>query len=437
MEPPHWSEGAVGTGGGSSSHERGLALEAMVEKILQEEGFATVMRQRLLDKSGIRHELDIVGTKGRLTKAVECKNRVGRPIGTDDVRNFLQKLTLLEIPNGLFVAYDRLSSDAMELCKSQGIEVWDHEILKEKYIEAVAGRLEVASAKVVDLALEPKVDFMSASAAHLANPNLLKVASANLVLHPYVAVEYKLRFIGKDPNHEEHKIAGDGTFVFDGLTGDLVGAYDTDGRDQNFRALSSGETKEQRKVVGMVLDDLKSRRPISNLRLARDAGFRLSVLEAEVDEKELETSTKDTVAEEHEEQVTYRVRGGRSDGERRTHTLAPKPKHVEVRSVKTIHVPFWDLRFESGVHAYARRIIASSGQIIEDQLALCPKHLGIGGITFLKKPTSALCESCGGAYCADHAVLAPDGHYYCDAHTPPQFRPAKTGLFQKALGFMR
>lgn len=406
----------------------------MVTKILEDQGFTTVSRQHLSDKNGIRHELDIVAYKGRLTLAVECKNRaLDKPVGIEEVRDFLYKLTSLSIPNALFVAYGRLSGEGVELCQSQGVEVWDHEILKEKYVEAVAGRLESTSEEVVDLALEPRARLDSVSAVTLANPNLLRVTSASLVFHPYISAEYRLRFIGKDPNREEHKIADDGTLVFDGLTGDLVGAFDPAGKDLNFESLSDGGTRGERKVVRMVLDDLKSIRPRSGLRITRDPAFRLRLLKAEVEVGRLETASKTLVADANETVVKYRVRGGRNDGEHRTHTFSPKPKNVEIRDFNTIHVPFWDLSFESGVHTYARRVLASSGQVIEDQLAFCPKHIEIMGFKFVRKQPSAICESCGGAYCSDHVRLAPDGHYYCDMDTPPQFRPAKKGFF----GFMR
>lgn len=417
-------------GKSSRSHERGLALEGMVAKILQTEGFATDNRAQLSDRDGIRHELDIVATKGRLKLAIECKNHApGRAVGIEEVRNFLYKLTRLSIPNGLFVAYDRLSMDAMELCQTQGVEVWDHVILKEKYIEAVAGRLETASEEVVPLALAPRVQLDSVSTVRLANPSLLRLASASLVFHPYVSVEYHLRFIGKDPSREEHRIADDGTLFFDGLTEDLVGACDQDGEDRNFEAVSQAETKGERKVLRMILGDLKFLKPMAHFRIARGPAFRLKILDAEVDETKLKTFSKDTVSEENEEVVTYRVHGGRSDGERKSHTFSPKPRHVELRDFKTIHVPFWDLRFEAGARTYSRRILASSGQVIEDQLALCPRHIEIGGFKFVKKPPTALCEVCGGAYCADHVTLAPDGRYYCDVDVPPQFKPTKRGFF--------
>lgn len=76
---------------------KGTALEDIVAKLLRGWGFDIQTRVRAQDKSGVEHEIDVLGKKveafGDFTLAVECKNHV-EPIDIVQIRNFNGTLEL-------------------------------------------------------------------------------------------------------------------------------------------------------------------------------------------------------------------------------------------------------------------------------------------------------------------------------------------------------
>ena len=81
---------------------KGTALEDIVGRLLRGWGFDIQTRVRARDKSGIEHEIDVLGKKkeafGEFTLAVECKNHV-EPIDIKEIRNFNDKLSSLGYSN--------------------------------------------------------------------------------------------------------------------------------------------------------------------------------------------------------------------------------------------------------------------------------------------------------------------------------------------------
>lgn len=49
--------------------------------------------------------------------------------------------------------------------------------------------------------------------------------------------------------------------------------------------------------------------------------------------------------------------------------ILPRANEITIRGHHVVFVPKWDLQYESGERDYQRRILASSGAFLEDELA--------------------------------------------------------------------
>ena len=214
------TENVVKTG----THELGKSLEDMTEQILKRQGYSTETRKRLADKLGSKHEIDVLGSKGKSNiLAVECKYYAeGRNVGIEEIRNFQMKLTDLKIRNGLFVTNSTFSSNAEKYAEGKGLRYWDGHELREKYFSLIIGRLGAAEKITFDLALPNNVEYQKATEVSLANPEAAKVSQSNLVFHPYYRIEYRLKSTRLDPTKRKHTINAEGTYLLDGLDAEII-----------------------------------------------------------------------------------------------------------------------------------------------------------------------------------------------------------------------
>jgi hypothetical protein len=59
--------------------------------------------------------------------------------------------------------------------------------------------------------------------------------------------------------------------------------------------------------------------------------------------------------------------------------------------------------------------LAASKTFIVDEIAYCPKHFSLGILWTVRQKACAICEICGGAFCAEH-IFKVNGSYYCEEH---------------------
>ena len=90
-----------------------------------------------------------------------------------------------------------------------------------------------------------------------------------------------------------------------------------------------------------------------------------------------------------------------------------KYDEIEIKKCSLIYVPKWIIDFQTihGNKSYRREILAASKTVIVDEIALCPKE-SLARLRPSDKPTYAICEHCGSAYCKNH-IQKIHGSYYC------------------------
>jgi len=92
----------------------------------------------------------------------------------------------------------------------------------------------------------------------------------------------------------------------------------------------------------------------------------------------------------------------------------PRLNEISIRGVKMVYVPKWNFEYEAGDYSFSRRLLASSGRIIEDDLVKCRK------CTLLRRDTVAVCEKCGVPLCEKHSYQ--EGGLLCEDHISESFR---------------
>ena len=408
-------------------YELGRSLERMTDEILRHMNYKTETRQKLEDeKTHTKHEIDIVARRGSRITAVECKNYgEGSVVGMEDVRNFRQKLTDLKITSGIFVTNVRYSSNVENYAQGNTITLWDGQELREKFFAMTIGRLPANEAAKLELALPSTVDFKEATALQLANLGSAKVSQARLVFHPFYRVHYKMKAVRYDPVKDRHVADDEGTYVVDGLDGEIINQ-----EESAMKKLGSffkkAEEKEERRADKMVTEDVLELNPEEDMTLEQTTDYGISKIKPEVKEKADLRAVVDRVIAKNITDESYEVlvgKGRERGTEKRKFTIVPKADEVTIKKSSVVHVPFWDLEFEAGQRVYSRRILSSSGRTIKDEIALCPKHFSLGGMQLVKKQTQAVCEICGSAFCVDHITQAPVGIYYCVEDLPEQYLP--------------
>ncbi|MEM3932393.1 MAG: restriction endonuclease [Thermoplasmata archaeon] len=400
-------------------YDLGLQLENTTALIFEKMGYKVEKRKRVPTKSGATAEIDILLTRGIRKIAVECKNYdPSRSVGIQDMRVFKDKLSDTGIASGIFVTNTYFSEEAQKLAESTGIELWDGDKLREKFYAYAIGRIKNPSL-VHDPVLPLKIDFISASSLSLRNNQSIHLFSAVLLYHPYFLIKYRLQAIRKDPTGKTHTITDNGTYFVDALDGDIIN------REKGFLEtvtgiLSNKKERIESKEDKMVSEDLESISPVMKPVLS-SMDYQVSVADVEITEEDAVKIVKSYVVEKNKRDVSYNIKI-RGKTENRSFKLVPHLNEVIILGTKLVYVPKWNLEYEAGQTSFTRRILASSGRTLEDELAKCQK------CTLLKKEAVAVCEVCGQALCDKHAILAPDGKYYCDRDLPLQFKTQDSNI---------
>lgn len=183
------------------------------------------------------------------------------------------------------------------------------------------------------------------------------------------------------------------------------------------------EAREARKLDKLTSEDLLSIEPERKYTVVQTTDYGISKIGPEIDERSAKKLITDQVIQDNVSDVSYEIRVRKSDTENRTMTITPKSNEIRINKVQLVHVPIWDVEFESGDKTYARKVLASSDRVVLDEISICPEHFSFGKINIIKRATKAACEMCGQVYCENHITYAGN-IYYCGEHLPEQYRTA-------------
>jgi hypothetical protein len=411
--------------------ELGVKLEETVANIFEKMGYSVQRRVRPATKTGATAEIDVLLSRGNRRLAVECKNYdESRAVGVSELRNFMNKLQDTGIMSGVFVTTSVFSSDAEQFAESTGIEIWDKEKLLEKFYAFAIGRI-VNPSLLNDPVLPVLYNFESASTITLRNPRKVQLFSKVLFYHPYFIIKYRLHMVRKDPSGRIHKLGDEGSAIVDALDGEIIN------KERGVLGIVSGlfRSKEERlesKEDKLVTQDLLQINA-SKETILKTSDYEVNVAEPALSDIDAAKIVKGYVIEKNTQNVRYEPKGRNNDSllgmlDKPSLKVVPRPSEIEIRGIKMVYVPKWDLQFESGNTTFQRRILASSGKVIEDGLANCRK------CALLHRTTVAVCDTCGIPLCEKH-VYNEGERWVCEEHAPESTKEAGKGkgLFGRLL----
>jgi hypothetical protein len=394
-----------------NTYNLGVDLENTTAAILEKMGYSVEKRKRLPTKSGATAEIDVLLTRGNRRRIVECKNYdPSRSVPVSDMRIFKDKLADTGILSGLFVTNTVFSEDAEKLADSVGIELWDGDEHKGKFYAYAIGRIRNPSL-INEPILPITVEFSSASALNLKNSEAVRLFSSVLLYHPYIIVKYRLQAKRNDPTGKSHAFSDSGTYYVDALDGDIIN-LEKNIVDNVLGLLKNKEERVRSKEDKLVSEDLETIVPASKPVLL-NSDYTVSPAEPEITEEEATKIVKYHLVEKNKKRVSYQTKK-KGEIETRYFSFVPRLKEISIRGVKMVYVPKWNLEYESGDCSFSRRVLASSGRTIEDDLAKCRK------CTLLQKDTLAVCEKCGIPLCEKH--FYQEGGLFCDDHISESLR---------------
>ncbi|MCW4028434.1 MAG: hypothetical protein NWE92_02155 [Candidatus Bathyarchaeota archaeon] len=255
------------------------------------------------------------------------------------------------------------------------------------------------------------LDFSAASALNLKNSNVVRLFSSVLLFHPYIMVKFRLQAKRADPTGKVHTFSDNGVYYVDALDGDIIN-LEKNVVDNVLGLLKSKEEKVRSKEDKLVSEDLDNILPVSKPVLL-NSDYNVSPAEPEITEEDATKIVKYHLIEKNKQEVSYQVK---KRGEIETHyfSFVPRLKEISIRGVRMVYVPKWNLEYESGDYSFSRRLLASSGQIIEDDLTKCRK------CTLLRKDSVAVCEKCGIPLCEKH--FYQESGLLCEDHISETLR---------------
>jgi hypothetical protein len=388
-----------------NTYNLGIKLEETTASILEKMGYSVEKRRRIPTKSGATAEIDLLLTRGNRRKIVECKNYdPSRSVPVSDMRIFKDKMSDTGILSGLFVTNTVFSEDAEKLADSVGIELWDGDEHKERFYAYSIGRIRNPSL-INEPILPVTIDFSSASSLKIRNNEAVRLFSSVLLFHPYIIVKYRLQAKRNDPTGRSHSFYDEGTYHVDALDGDIIN-LEKNIVENVLGLLKSKEERVKSKEDKMVSEDLEAIIPASKPVLL-SSDYNVSPAEPEISEEEASRIVKYYLIEKNRKQVDYIVKK-RGEVETRYFSFVPRLNEISIRGVKMVYVPKWSFEYESGDYSFSRRLLASSGRIIEDDLVKCRK------CTLLRRDTVAVCEKCGIPLCEKH--FYQERGLLCESH---------------------
>ncbi len=157
--------------------------------------------------------------------------------------------------------------------------------------------------------------------------------------------------------------------------------------------------------------------------------FDVSVGEPQATEEDATAVVRSHVVDRNESDIGYEVKV-KGEWETRSFKAVPRLDEVKIRRTELIFVPKWDFQYEAGPLSFSRRYLASSGQVLVDEIAKCRK------CALLKRQTVAVCETCGKPLCDKHSYQ--EAGWFCEDHITSSMREQmkRHGLMSK-LGLRR
>jgi hypothetical protein len=378
---------------------KGTALEDIVAGLLRSWGFDAQTRIRPKDKSGVEHEIDVLGRKkesfGDLTLAVECKNHIG-PIDIKEIRNFNDKLSSLGYAKGLFISVGGFTIPALQHAKAIGLEIWDSAALKEKLNQKALSAQTVAQA--LPLAHSFKTAFAISS---LDNGQLLQLSGIELAYTPYYFIGYHC-FAQDRVQYEIKNVESKGFVIMNATHGQIVDSM-----------VESG-VKPTLPSTGYFSDC----NVIEPREISRDdaiKGYHFSKFEV-ASPRFSESQARQTAQLEITKNiaVSYMFNVHQRQGYiTETKTVRPRISDVGIIYANMVYVPLITEVFTYRNKSYKRIVQAATVRITTNELRSCnvapsdnapPKLMCVECGSLACERHSAHCLRCGKSLCTEHTV---------------------------------
>jgi hypothetical protein len=403
-------------------HELGTKLEEVVEAIFKADGYSTQRRQRIQGVvRGYTNEIDIIAVRGNDRIAVECKNHTS-PVGIAMVRDFAEKILDLGPGwRGVFVGYSDFSEDASEFAQCRNIEQITHDEVMERWFAVSVGRSPKLGEKLrIEDVLPINYDYLQASALDFVNKEKIQVTDAKLVFHPYIRYTYSFKKKWRDPTKEVHHFSDQGMVVIDLLNNELLNppvVKDLGGMTKaltrTFSSTASVENLQRKKIFREVSEN----NPLREITKTRGTEYQIQQLAVEYSKREINHTVIDYITQKNSHVITYVPESTNSLSPMRSVDFVPSRGDIKISEGEIVFVPKWSLHFFAFGSVYTREMLACSGTILEDTIALCPHHFKLG-ILQVKTKNTGVCEKCGSGFCNSHGrKCAACNSWLCDSHS--------------------
>lgn len=367
---------------------KGTALEDVVARLLRGWNFDIQTRVRARDKSGIEHEIDVLGKRtegfGDFTLAVECKNHWD-PIDIVQIRNFNDKLSSLGYSKGLFVSTGGFTPPALQYAKSVGIETWDNARLKEN-LEKAESALDL-----IPNALPIAPEFNRRVIPPLANANKLRVIGSETLYVPYFFVTFHC-FTQQWVNYQLTNLESKGMIVVNAVDGEIA--------DIEVGGGVAPQIPASRNFSGC--DRLSTAEIPKSQPALRFQGPKVS--ESDARQKVQLEVTKSTAQ-------AFSYQAGRGKYTRMEQkVIRPKVSEVSIVASRLVNIPIVTTTLGLQNARYERVFQAATIRIIKDDFWGCSADQGD------RNPPAVVCEDCGKVLCQKHFKRCKVcGKYLCKA----------------------
>ena len=403
-------------------YELGNKLEEVVEAIFKADGYTTQRRQRIQGVvRGYTNEIDIMAVRGNDRIAVECKNHTS-PVGIAQVRDFAEKILDLGPGwRGVFVGYSDFSEDASEFAQCRNIEQLTHDEVMERWFAVSVGRSPKLGEKLkIEDVLPVNFDYLQASALDFVNKEKIQVTDAKLVFHPYIRYTYSFKRKWKDPTKEIHNFGDIGTVVVDLLNNELLNPpiiQDLGGMTtaltRTFSSKASVENFQRKKIFREVAEN----NPLREITRTRGTDYQIQQLAVEYSKRDINRTAIDYITQKNSHTITYAPEKSNSFSPIRSVEFVPSRSDIKISEGEIVFVPKWSLHFFAFGSVYTREMLACSGTILEDTIALCSRHFKLG-ILEVKAKNIGVCEKCGSGFCQSHGKRCMAcNSWLCDSHS--------------------
>ena len=395
--------------------ELGNKLEEMVEKIFQNQGYETKIRQKLQGDSGTYNEIDVIATRKSVKIAIECKNySEERNVGIKEIRDFVQKLVDLDIHRGIFVTASYFSEDARNFADNnpneKQVELWDREDLMHQVMTTTLGRDSTSTllSKTVKIenALPIQGTINDYSILHLKNQDKITIRRRDVTFIPVYIVSFNLHEEFRAPDKQMYSHHNDGSYYLDGISGRFL--YKKDKVEEQQYELSHEEKQ--------MIHDLQDYEPYM-LEITEENNSTIEKLLPTIDRKNVEFQVRNKVAKDNKRIIKWEQKVARDKIETKQYPHMPQHSSIQCQT-RIVNIPRLEIEFESKEHIYEKVVMLASGVVIKDEISECKHVLG-------KKTTFAVCDICGIAKCEKDIILGNNDDTYCKKHIPDDIKQSR------------